>query len=67
MIILEPKEKPAVIFAEVPPVGRCAKQSASVNIAEPVINVMNDTSFAPWRVRPRYKISIIRVHPKILC
>ena len=40
MIILEPKEKPAVIFAEVPPVGRCAKQSASVNIAEPVINVI---------------------------
>ena len=40
MIILEPKEKPAVIFAEVSPVGRCAKQSASVNIAEPVINVI---------------------------
>ena len=40
MTILEPKEKPAVIFAEVPPVGRCAKQSASVNIAEPVINVI---------------------------
>ena len=31
MIILEPKEKPPVIFAEVPPVGRCAKQSASAN------------------------------------
>ena len=40
MIILEPKEKPAVTFAEVAPVGRCAKQSASVNIAEPVINVI---------------------------
>ena len=26
MIILELKEKPAVIFAKVPPVGRCAKQ-----------------------------------------
>ena len=27
----------------------------------------NDTGFAPWRVRPQYKISVIRVHPKLLC
>ena len=40
MIILELKEKPAVIFAKVPPVGRCAKQLTSVNVAEPVINVV---------------------------
>ena len=38
MIIPEPKEKPTVIFAKVPPVGRCAKKS--VNIAESVINVI---------------------------
>ena len=27
----------------------------------------NDTSFAPWRGRPQCTISLIRVHPKILC
>ena len=40
IIILEPREEPVIIFAKVPPVGRCAKQLTSFNIAQPVINVI---------------------------
>ena len=56
---------------ELEPCPRCMGISFCT-ISEPTCSSLNDTGFAPWRVhphrvRPHYKISIIRVYPKILC